>query len=320
MDVKQMIMPLLSHGIKELMLKVKDDDFAGFQEIRLRVNRPLVVNSMGQFYCLDPHGYLTLNEKAGFVVTAEAMQESIELMSDYSMYAYEEELRSGYITVRGGHRIGMAGKTILEDGHVKSIRHISCVNIRIAHEIPGCADLVMPFIKQDDHIHHTLIVSPPGKGKTTLLRDVIRQLSNKDQINVAVVDERSEIAACFKGVPQLDIGLKTDVLDGCPKAEGMMMLLRAMGPQVIAVDEIGSPEDIKAIEHIVVGGVKLICTVHGDSYEDLLEKPRMKELIEKDIFKRLIFLGSDETTGKIVSVKSGKGRELYMKEGKTYVY
>ena len=157
------------------------------------------------------------------------------------------------------------------------MKYISCINIRLAHQIPGCAAKVMPYIRRKDWVAHTLIISPPRCGKTTLLRDIIRQLSNGSQgfsgLTVGVVDERSELAGCYQGIPQNDLGMRTDVLDGCPKAEGMRMLIRSMSPAVVAVDELGKEEDYKAVETVIHCGCKLIATAHGNSMEDVLSQP-----------------------------------------------
>ena len=183
------------------------------------------------------------------------IEETMEYVANYSMYAYEEELRQGFLTIGGGHRVGVVGKAVSEDGHIRSMKYISCINVRIAHEVRGCADAVMPYVAGRGDVRHTLIISPPGCGKTTLLRDMIRQISNGGKHcrgrTVGVVDERSELGGAYRGIPQNDLGMRTDLLDCCPKAEGMMLLIRSMTPQVIAVDEIGGEEDIRAVETAV---------------------------------------------------------------------
>lgn len=321
MSEKQMILPLLSTELREIFQQVSEDTFNNLQEIRLRIQKPIVLNIKDQYHYLSEVGQLTKKQGQGKVLNEKELLHTLELISDYSLYAFEEELKQGYITVKGGHRVGIVGKTILEKGSVRTIRHISGMNIRIAHEVKGCANLVMPFIKESEmSIYHTLIVSPPRCGKTTLLRDMIRQIADELGINVGVVDERSEIAGCYKGIPQKDIGLQTDVLDGCPKAEGMMMLLRSMGPQIIAVDEIGSEEDLYAIQHIIHAGIKLICTVHGYSYEDISRKPVLNKLLEEKIFERIIFLDNSRAVGTVTSIINEKGSEVFKKEGKYYVY
>ena len=251
-----------------------DADFEKLQEIRLRVNGPLMVVYNHREAFISREGRMILREQGAVTVSYAQIRETMEYISDYSLYAYEDEIRQGFITIQGGHRVGIAGKIVLEDGKIRNIKYISFINIRLSHQIPGCADTVMPYIKSGKDIYHTLIISPPRCGKTTILRDIIRQISqSSDGINVGIVDERSEIAACYLGVPQNDVGIRTDVLDCCPKADGMMMLIRSMSPQVIAVDEVGSRKDLEAIEYVINCGCKLIATVHGSSVDDLRSRP-----------------------------------------------
>ena len=188
-----------------------------------------------------------------YIVTKEELRETMDYISHYSLYAYENELRQGFVTVEGGHRVGVAGKVIMEKERVKNIQYISSLNIRVSHEVLGCADRLIPYIVANKQVCHTLIISPPCCGKTTLIRDLIRQISDGNEYvkgcSVGVVDERSELGGCYLGIAQNHLGTRTDVLDCCPKAEGMIMLIRSMSPQVIAVDEIGTVEDIHAIEY-----------------------------------------------------------------------
>ena len=230
-----------------------------------------------------------------YLVTREDLKETLEYISGYSLYAYEDEIRQGFLSVQGGHRVGVTGKVILDGDHIRGMKYISCINIRLAHQIPGCAAKVMPYIRRKDWVAHTLIISPPRCGKTTLLRDIIRQLSNGSQgfsgLTVGVVDERSELAGCYQGIPQNDLGMRTDVLDGCPKAEGMRMLIRSMSPAVVAVDELGKEEDYKAVETVIHCGCKLIATAHGNSMEDVLSQPFFLKLRDMQVFERYIVLG-----------------------------
>ena len=191
------------------------------------------------------------------------------------------------------------------------MKYISCINIRLAHQIPGCAAKVMPYIRRKDWVAHTLIISPPRCGKTTLLRDIIRQLSNGSQgfsgLTVGVVDERSELAGCYQGIPQNDLGMRTDVLDGCPKAEGMRMLIRSMSPAVVAVDELGKEEDYKAVETVIHCGCKLIATAHGNSMEDVLSQPFFLKLRDMQVFERYIVLGKSHRAGIVEGIYDGGG-------------
>ena len=289
-------------------------DFDGLQEIRLRTGRPLAIVERGREVFLTGDGARTREAGAAWRVTAQELRETMEFVGEYSLYAYEDELRQGYLTIRGGHRVGVAGRTVLDGDKVKSVRYISCVNVRLSHEVPGCADPVLPYLWGDEGLLHTLIISPPRCGKTTLLRDMVRQISDGSRARrgymVGVVDERSEICGCFMGIPENDVGIRTDVMDACPKAEGMMMLVRSMAPEVIAVDEIGRYEDIDAIETVLYSGCRLIATVHGSSLSDIQAKPLFQRLAQEQVFERYVILGDRFRSGHIGEILDGRGRKL----------
>lgn len=288
-------------------------DYTCLQEIRIRVNCPLMVLLNNEEYMVGKDGVLCKCAADAYAVSAKDIRETLALVSDYSVYAFEDEIRQGYITIKGGHRVGITGKAVLDHVNVKTLQYISFMNIRLAHQIRGCADKIMPYVFEADKICHTLIVSPPCCGKTTLLRDLIRQISERKKgMNIGVVDERSEIAACYLGVPQNDLGIRADVLDGCPKAKGMEMLLRSMSPQLIAVDEIGGREDLEAIEHVIRCGCKMLATVHGTSVEDLLEKPILGNLVKNRIFERYIILSNQGEIGHVEAVYNEFGSNLLL--------
>lgn len=234
-------------------------------------------------------------------ISEDELTEMLNYLSDYSPYALEEELRQGFFTMKGGHRVGVAGHANRkrEDGEevIRRIVDIGALNIRVAHEVKGCAASVYPYIRSDS-IKNAFILAEPGMGKTTLLRDLIRMLSNGDAthpgVKVAVVDERSEIAACYCGVPQNDLGPRVDVLDNCPKGKGMQMLLRTMSPQVIAVDELGRRDEFEAVQEILYSGCQLLATVHAGSIDELYEKPFMAELLETGQIERLVQIRRDD--------------------------
>ena len=268
----------------------------------------------GREVFLTGDGARTREAGAAWRVTAQELRETMEFVGEYSLYAYEDELRQGYLTIRGGHRVGVAGRTVLDGDKVKSVRYISCVNVRLSHEVPGCADPVLPYLWGDEGLLHTLIISPPRCGKTTLLRDMVRQISDGSRARrgytVGVVDERSEICGCFMGIPENDVGIRTDVMDACPKAEGMMMLVRSMAPEVIAVDEIGRYEDIDAIETVLYSGCRLIATVHGSSLSDIQAKPLFQRLAQEQVFERYVILRDSFRSGHIEEILDGRGRKL----------
>ena len=264
------IQNLFSGNIRRLLLQA-DLDYEKLYEIRLRAGRPMFLIYDGGECFLRTRG------REPYLVTREDLKETLEYVSGYSLYAYEDELRQGYMSVQGGHRVGVTGKVILDGDRIRGMKYISCINLRLAHEIQGCADPVMEHIRKENWTAHTLLISPPRCGKTTLLRDMIRQLSNGSGkipgVTVGVVDERSELAGCYQGIPQNDLGIRTDVLDGCPKAHGMQMLIRSMSPSVVAVDELGREEDFKAVESVIYSGCKLIATAHGASLEEIFSTP-----------------------------------------------
>ena len=295
-------------------VKIKYDDL---QEIRLRINSPLLIIYENMEYFITEYGELSVNPYSGIIVTDNEIRETMEYISNYSLYAFEDDIRQGFITIAGGHRIGIAGKIIVEDNNIKGMKHISFINVRLAHQVKGCADPVLPYIidKENQDIYHTLIISPPRCGKTTLLRDLIRQLSDGNEympgMSIGVVDERSEIGACYMGSPQNDLGMRTDVLDCCPKAKGMMMLIRSMSPEIIAVDEIGSKEDLEAIDYVIGCGCKLIASVHGSSIDDIREKPLLGELVDKKLFERYVILNNISQVGHLHRIYDSNGEIIY---------
>ncbi|MHC6179441.1 stage III sporulation protein AA [Clostridium sp. JNZ X4-2] len=263
------------------------------QEIRIRSDRSLILQ-LG-----------TKEVVCEYVPRLEDLKIIIQRMSNYSIYAFEEEIKQGYITIKGGHRVGICGRCIIEKGEVKTIKDIASINIRICREIMKCSDSIMKFLLKGDEIINTIIISPPKGGKTTLVRDIVRNISEGIQSigltgkKVCVIDERSEIGASFNGVPQMNVGVRTDVLDGCPKSQGIIMAIRSMSPDVIVCDEIGTYKDMESILTALNSGISLIVTIHGYGIEDLYGRPVFKSIVENKIFKRAIVLSSRKGSGTV---------------------
>lgn len=256
------------------------------EEIRLRENKPLSLK-FGQE-----------QEITDYIVSQQEILQAFEKICESSIYSYRKQICDGYITIRGGNRVGIVGSAVVDNGQVININYISSLNFRIASQRIGCSNKVIEDIidNENDNIYNTLIVSPPGCGKTTLLRDIIRNISNGIKVigfsgkTVGVVDERGEIAAMYKGIPQNDIGIRTDVIDNMPRPEAMRILVRSMAPDVIACDEIGSVEDIKAINYAMCSGVKGIFTVHGKDLEEINRNTELSKLLKNNVFERIIIL------------------------------
>lgn len=262
--------------------RIKDE----LQEIRIRIDRPLILKLRDKELVVE------------YKITQNEILQIVERLCENSIYAYRKQLCEGYITIRGGHRVGITGTTVVENGEIINIKYITSLNFRIAREVPNCSNRIIRQVIDipNQSIFNTLIVSPPGKGKTTILRDLIRNLSNGvSGINFkgktcGVVDERGEIAAMYRGIPQNDIGIRTDIIDNVSKAKGIKILIRTMAPEIIACDEVGGEEDIKAIEEAMLSGVKGIFTMHGKSIEDVHSNKYIKNLIDEKIVEKIIFI------------------------------
>ena len=315
MEIQKIILSYLSKNIRHILDNISKKDFETLQEIRIRINQPLMISKKNTDYFITAKGECSKNAQDSYITTSVDIKESLQLMSEYSIYAFEEELKNGFITLPGGHRVGIVGKAVVEDRKIKTLKHISGFNIRICHEIVGCSNEILPYIIEGNSIYHTLIISPPMCGKTTILRDIIRQISTGipgkfEGVNVGVVDERSEIAGCYKGIPQNHVGLRTDVLDGCPKEEGILILLRAMSPRVIAIDELGKKEEVYALWNAINSGVKILATVHGASINEILKKPVFSQMIKESLFERIVILSKARGPGTISSVLEGETQRI----------
>ena len=241
--------------------------------------------------------YLSIGKciiESPFLVTKESLDKIINLMCKGSIYASQHYLKNGYITLQGGHRVGVAGMLVKNDDKTTHLRNISAINIRIAREIIGASNEIFPHIINEKEVFNTLIISPPSGGKTTILRDISRRLGNS--LRVGVVDERGEIAS------NKDMGKYTFVMEECTKSEGIIMMLRSMSPDVILTDEIGTIDDEAALIKSLNAGVKMICTAHGYDENDIIRRETFKNLIKGKVFEKIIVLSAKNGPGTIEKV------------------
>ena len=285
MDNFEKVLEYMSTSISQLFAP-KKSDLTCAEEIRLRTNKPLAVKTEKGIELFE------------HIVTQQEVLQTFERICESSVYSYRKQICDGYITIRGGNRVGIVGSAVIDNGQVVNINYISSLNFRIASQRIGCSNRIIEDIinVKKNEVYNTLIVSPPGCGKTTLLRDIVRNISNGIKVigfegkNVGIADERGEIAAMYKGIPQNDVGIRTDVIDNMPKSMAMRILVRSMAPNVIACDEIGSSEDIYAIEYAMCSGVKGIFTAHGKDIEEINRNPELSRLLNRHIFERIILL------------------------------
>ena len=277
---------LLPRELRMAAMLLPEEQRAATEEFRLRAGRG--------FYVADAAGEHPVTGGIGLSVYQSDLRQVLEIATQASVHTASEQLRQGFVTVRGGHRVGLCGTAIIRDGAVAGLRDPSSMAIRIAREFPGIAEGLTAQLAEGGRFVSTLLLSPPGGGKTTLLRDLVRVLSEGSAalppLRVGLADERGEVAGLQNGVPQMDVGPRTDILDGCPKAQGVIQLIRCMGPQVVAVDEITAPGDIAALEQAFGCGVALLATAHGASREDLARRPLYRKLLTGGMFRKLVVI------------------------------
>lgn len=284
--------------IKEKFKNVSEKDWESAKEIRIRNGKPIIISQFNKEIIIE------------HIASSEDILRVVENFSENSLYKVQNEINEGFITIKGGHRIGISGTSVIENEKIKNIKYISSLNIRIAREVIGCSNNLLDSLcdEKKENIDNTIIISPPGCGKTTILRDLIRNLSNgyKNLIPkvIGVVDERNEISATYLGQAQNDLGIRTDVMSSCQKTIGMRLMIRSMGIDLIATDEIGTNEDIDSIGQAIVSGVNLLVTSHGNSIEDIPEA-----LKKRNVFKNVVLLSKNEKPGFIKNIYKLKGEE-----------
>lgn len=287
------LLPFLPPELRKALSDLDAAALAGLEEVRLKTERPVLLRFDGCERFLGSGGLTDdMNDARPF--SRQEMKKTMLLLSESSVYAFSEELRRGYITLPGGHRAGFAGRAVLEKGALRTLKEISSVNLRIAREVKGAGESLLARLPLTGGVlPSTLLVAPPRAGKTTLLRDLTRLLSDGIGVRpfrVGLADERSELAATLSGVPQLDVGLRTDVVDGCPKAEAMLLLLRSMGPEVLVTDELGREEDAAALAEAAKCGVSVLATAHARDGAEARQRPLLRRLLGEGYFRYLVVL------------------------------
>lgn len=286
------ILKYMPQEINRLLSQYANTD--GINEIRLRVGKPVILKFSSKEIALE------------YEVKKEDILNILLSISKNSIYSIQNDINNGFLTIKGGHRVGVTGEVVLDGENIKNIKNISSMNIRIAREIKGAANKLIDYVTDGKQVVNTLIVSPPGCGKTTILRDLVRQISNKGK-NISLIDERGEIASMYNGNSMLDTGKRTDVMSFCPKHIGIMLVTRSMGPDVIATDEIGGAKDIEAIKNARLTGVSLLLTMHGKDMRDLSKNKEMMQIINDGYFEVIVFLSSRNGVGTIEKIIKGRG-------------
>ncbi len=286
------ILNYLPEHLKKMLSKAFAEIGDSVQEIRIRNKLPLIIGTQKGNFAVLPDGKISPAVGGAYITDNSDIQRIFRAVCENSVYAFAEDIRQGFITIRGGHRVGITGRASMYEGNIQTFREISSLNIRIAREIVGAANDIVDKILLPDKIKNTLIIAPPMGGKTTVLRDLTRQISDMG-IKCAIVDERGELASLFHGVPQNDVGVQTDIIENVPKAQGLVMLLRTMSPQLIVTDEIATKEDGDALAQCFGTGVAVVASTHGDRAEEVMQRGFLKPLFGGMGFKQIIVLSKE---------------------------
>lgn len=298
---------MLAGDLPDLLFRVPDEIKAKAQEIRLRLGFPLMLQCGGESFFLNSKGETSEQAMSDCKpLDKRQIEENFKKICDYSLYSHQEEISSGYITMKGGHRVGISGVVAVENGKIISIHDISSLNVRVAKQIFRCADKVLEEILNDEsqEILGTLIVGKPACGKTTLLRDLARQISLGTKLprkNVTIIDERSEIAGTLGETWQNDVGL-CDVLSDIPKGIGMLCAIRSLSPEILVCDEMGGSDDVRSVKQILNSGVKLIASIHSGTLNELLAKETARELLKTRCFENIVIMRGRKEPGEIEKI------------------
>ena len=284
--------------IRTALIKIPDKIKNNIQEICIRINSSIIIFTQNKSYFVGKNGEITPEDPKSLLISQNDILETMKILCNFSIYSYQNQIKEGFITLKGGHRVGISGTAVINNNEIINISDISSINFRISREVLGCSDRI--FDKFGLDIGGTLIIGPPSSGKTTILRDIARKLSTSFEadklIKVSIIDERREIAASYQGIPQRDIGF-SDVLSGFPKAEGIIRAIRTLSPKIIICDEIGGIEDAEAIKKSLNSGVGIIASIHAKSTDEMANSFRIKNILSSGAIKRAVLL--DSTPGKI---------------------
>lgn len=271
-------------------------------EIRLRINKPIVINYGNKLYFLSPEG-LCSNEENAIICTKNLIESVVLKASNFSLYSVNDDIKRGFITLNSGIRIGLCGEVVEENGFIKTVKNFNSLNIRFPHEVRNCSLNVLNFIAFDGQVLNTLVVSSPGSGKTTFIRDLCYQIGKRNYpLNLLVLDERNEIASLNKGEPMMDVGKFTDVYQFGNKKSGFENGIRTMNPNVIITDEICGKDDVESLIYACNSGVNIIATTHAKDIQDLKDKKLFNEVLAKKIFKRYVVLSRKSGVGTLEGV------------------
>lgn len=286
--MKRELLKMFDVNIRSILFGALDLYGDGVEEIRLRTNQPLVCVIAGDEIPLNEKGKCKIEQ--AHIVSKQEIKNTLKFMSNFSLFAIEDQIKKGFFTISGGHRVGVCGKVVSSNGEVVTVKDISSLNIRISRQVVGCSERYLEyFINKNDRVNNTLILSAPNNGKTTFLRDMVRNISNNG-FSCVVIDERSELGGTYEGEAQCDLGRRTDILDSCEKVQGMTMALRSMSPKVIVVDEIATDADAQALIKVFNSGVSIIATCHAENIQQLKQKSSFRSFLNEKLFDRYVFM------------------------------
>lgn len=303
--IKETICSYVSEDLRFLLSQLPIDCWERLQEIRLRAGKPLNLIIGGSPFFFRQGALIENPYQSDIFCSQKMLNDTVLFISHHSFYALEQEFQHGFVTIPGGHRVGIGGKGVLREGRLQTLKEVSALNIRIARSLPGIADSIMPYLVRKGQVQSTLIIGSPGCGKTTLLREIARTLSEGWEghcLQVGIIDERSEIGCCYQGIPQLEVGPCTDILDGVPKALGMERFLRVMGHDVVVTDEISTDADCEAVWDLCGCGVAVIASAHGGSLREVQARKSLGQLLERTPFDCYVVLSKRQGVGTIEGV------------------